>query len=135
MGSWFKMNIQDWANFNNIELPCPVDELSDGYHTFKELYQHRLLLTAHLFNSLHSRFYEWGNGAEVFKSYRHYDGELCFEGGWFIVMSILPGIGQISYHYGNEHWDLFKIPEVEKPPVPFDGHTGADVLERLRQAL
>jgi hypothetical protein len=104
-------------------------------HSFKELYEHRLLLSAHLFNSVYSRFYQWGGGAEAFKSYRHHDGELCFGGGWFIVMAVLPGIGQISYHYEHEHWDLFKIPEVEKLPVPFEGHTGQDVLERLRQAL
>lgn len=37
---------------------------------------------------------------EVHKSYRHADGELCFGGGWFIVMANLP-TGQVSNHYSR----------------------------------
>lgn len=38
-------------------------------------------------------------------------------------------MGVYTYHYQNEHWDLFDIPEIETAPE-WDGHTDKDV-ERL----
>jgi len=120
------------------EMEKVTEDTSDGYHTFKELYEFRKVYNAVLFN-------EWGkiyNGKfeegimdfkpkyDVHKSWKHNDGELCFGGGWFIVLAMLPS-GQISNHYKAGDWDLFKIPEVEKAKYPFDGHTSEDVIERL----
>ena len=118
-----------------------IGELSDGYHTYKELYEFRKVYNAALFN-------EWAENLEtssdfgqalfnvpkynVHKSWRHSDGELCFGGGWFIVSAMLP-TGLISNHYKAEDWDLFKIPEVEKALFEFDGHTSQDVLNRLKK--
>jgi len=75
---------------------------------------------------------EWAKQGmyEVHKSYRHYDGDFCFGGGWFIVVAVLPG-GQISNHYQIADWDLFDIPEKETALYPFDGHTAEDVIKRL----
>ena len=106
--------------------PVAIDEnTSDGYHTFKELYEFRKAYNVALFN-------EWGatGKCHTHKSWRHNDGELCFGGGWFIVVAVLPK-GQISNHYEAKDWDLFTVPEVEKALFEFDGHTGADVIERL----
>lgn len=113
-----------------------TENTSDGYHTFKELYDFRKAYNVALFN-------EWGrkglipnpNGSYhskcyVHKSWKHHDGELCFGGGWFIVVAVLP-TGQISNHYKAEDWDLFQIPETEKALFKFDGHTGQDVIDRL----
>lgn len=129
--------IQDGSKRNRID----ANDVSDGYHTFGQLYDCRLAYNAALFN-------EWGKFGgttynkgtkelepfppkyNVHKSLRHYDGELCFGGGWFIVVAILP-TGQISNHYKVEDWDLFKIPETEKALVEFDGHTTDDVITRL----
>lgn len=110
-----------------------IGGLSDGYHTFDELYEFRKMYNAVLFN-------EWGNPGfdilgvkyNVHKSWKHHDGELAFGGGWFIVSAMLPS-GLISNHYKAEDWDLFKVPEVDKALFEFDGHTGADVLERLKK--
>lgn len=101
-------------------------EISDGYHTFNELYEFRKLYNACLFN-------EWAISKKfsVHKSKKHYDGELCFGGDWFIVVAQLPE-GQISNHYKMDDWNLFKVPETEKALFEFDGHTGKDVLDRLR---
>lgn len=107
-----------------------IDEnTSDGYHTFKELYEYRMLYNAALFN-------EWGRHktVPVVKSKRHGDGELCFGGGWFIVVAKLPQ-GQISNHYELKDWDLFDITEYERVPWEFDGHTPQDVAVRLRAYL
>lgn len=102
------------------------NEISDGYHTFNELYEFRKFYNACLFN-------EWAKQGkyEVHKSIRHYEGEECFGGGWFIVVAILP-TGQISNHYKLQDWDLFSIPESPKALYPFDGHTPQDVLVRLQ---
>ena len=114
-----------------------IEELSDGYHTFKELYDYRMLYNAAFFNSL--AFYDnWADGCwhveyDVHKSKRHSDGEECFGGGWFIVMAELP-TGQISNHYEMKYWDLFKIPEKERANV-WDGHTPQEAAERLRKYI
>jgi hypothetical protein len=115
-----------------------TENTSDGYHTFKELYDFRKAYNVALFN-------EWGSRGlvpspdgnyhskyHVHKSWKHHDGEWCFgkEKEWFIVVAVLP-TGQISNHYEAKDWDLFKIPEVERAKYPFDGHTGQDVINRL----
>ena len=124
------------------EIQIEIDKLdnnkmlSDGYHTFEELYEFRKTYNAILFN-------EWYiNGKySVHKSIRHNDGKMCFAEndadiptGWFIVVAILP-TGQISNHYKMEDWDLFQIPEFEKAKYPFDGHTPSDVIDRLKNLV
>ena len=131
-----------------------INELSDGYHTYDELYEFRKMYNAVLFNEWAINYYEVLKDYEdidikilhpeiqnflniiepkynVHKSWKHHDGELCFGGGWFIVSAMLP-TGLISNHYQAEDWDLFKVPEVEKALYEFDGHTSQDVLHRLK---
>lgn len=112
-------NSIDKLDSNNREL------LSDGYHTFSELYEFRKIYNACLFN-------EWAKQGkfDVHKSKKHYDGSECFGGGWFIVVAILP-TGQISNHYELKDWNLFYCEEVATAKYPFDGHTPQDVLNRL----
>ena len=102
-----------------------MGEVSDGYHTFNELYYYRMLYNAAFFNLLPK---EW-----VHKSKRHHTGEECFGGGWFIVMANLP-TGQISNHYELKDWDLFQIPEKEIADE-WDGHTPQEAAERLYKYL
>ena len=135
-----------------VQVLPSASEISDGYHTFDELYEFRKLYNAVLFNEWASKIvlkrekvdYKGEYGVnfklthreeckyDVHKSWKHHNGELCFGGGWFIVVAVLP-TGQISNHYKAEDWDLFKIPETECAKYPFDGHTGQDVLERLKE--
>ena len=105
----------------------PVDkgEISDGFHTFNELYYYRMLYNAAFFNMLPKEL--------VHKSKKHNDGEECFGGGWFIVMANLP-TGQISNHYELKDWDLFQIPEKERADK-WDGHTPQEAAERLHKFL
>ena len=106
-----------------------MGEVSDGYHTFNELYEYRLLYNASMFNELAKQ-----NLYDVHKSKRHSDGEIPFgDSNWFIVMAELP-TGQISNHYEMKDWDLFDIPEKEIANE-WDGHTPKDVAERLRRFL
>ena len=105
-----------------------IGEMSDGYHSFNELYDFRLLYNAALFN-------EWADSDKyhVVKSKRHSDGKECFGGGWFIVTAQLP-TGQISNHYRLDAWDLFRCEEVENAPE-WDGHTPDDVRDRLERLI
>lgn len=111
----------------DITLPEGVrpSDVSDGFHTFREVYRFRLAYNALLFN-------EWARAGvnQVHKSKRHHDGELCFGGAYFVVVAVLPA-GQITNHYKLEHWDLFKIPEFDTARVPYDGHTPQDTLSRM----
>ena len=102
-------------------------EISDGYHTFNELYEFRKMYNAAAFNA-------WVKEGlyDVHKSKCHSDGLPCFNGGWFIVMAVLPG-GQVSNHYRLEDWDLFQCPEEPFVKHHYDGHGAQDVLNRLEE--
>lgn len=137
-----KANVGDYIikGVNGEFYPCKQDifektylheddmgNVSDGYHTFNELYKYRMLYNAAFFNEL-------GKGdIKVCKSYKHYDGEECFGGGWFIVMAELP-TGQISNHYENRYWELFDVPVLDKA-WEWDGHTPDEASTRLENYL
>ena len=65
---------------------------------------------------------------KCWKSKKHSDGQVCFDGTWFIIGFDTPE-GQYTYHYELKYWDLFKCKELDQAPH-FDGHTDKDV-ERL----
>lgn len=117
-----RVRIKQFAD--GIYMHTSLGEVSDGYHTFNELYDYRMALNAALFNE-----WQFSDNITVCKSKKHSDGELVFGGEWFIVVAELP-TGQISFHYEEKHWDLFNIPEVELSPT-YDGHTPQEALERL----
>jgi hypothetical protein len=133
-----------------IETQILIDELphdektllSDGYHSFNELYEIRKAYNAALFNEWAKQTIknpDFGKKGEppfiykynVHKSLKHNDDSLCFGGGWFIVCAKLPS-GQISNHYPIKDWELFNIPIEEKAKFAFDGHDTNDVIQRLK---
>lgn len=119
--------VNDKGELINTRCDC------DGYHTFDELYDHRIALWIALCRATQKINNEWGEGGcEVWRSKNHSDGEPAFGGTWFVL-----GIGkksgnQITYHLPIEKWDeCFFAETLEKAPE-FDGHTSDDVLERLK---
>lgn len=94
--------------------------ITDGYHTFNDLYKQRLYLTAALFND---------HPALAYKTRRHADGSKPFGGGWFYVEIKTPE-GPYGYHYENQFWDLFDIPERDKAR-PWDGYKPKDATRLL----
>lgn len=99
-------------------------EISDGFHTFAELYDHRHALFIALARS--NRHLAW-------RSREHSDGKPMFE-GYFIAGISLP-TGQISYHLPVALWDHLGDLEdngVEQPA--YDGHSPSDVVQRLLYA-
>ena len=95
-----------------------ISEFMDEYHSFHDLYTQRMYLTALAFNS---------NPSISWKSKEHSDDSMF--PGYFIVGITTPQ-GQYTYHYKLEHWDLFKVPELERAPE-WDGHTSNDVTRLL----
>jgi hypothetical protein len=96
-----------------------IGDLSDGYHTFNELYHHRAILFSVICNE-HPDI-SW-------KSKLHHDGTM-FD-GMFIVGINTPE-GQATYHYDiNPYWDMFRVRELEKAPE-WDGHTSEQAIERI----
>ena len=122
--AWFLLDDITLEQVNNV-----CDLLNHQDSLIQELYEFRLLYNCALFNEWHNQG-KW----EVYKSKRHHDGELCFDGEWFVVVAILP-TGQITNHYNIKDWDLFKIPEYKQVIHEFDGHTSKDVLKRLRELI
>ena len=96
--------------------------VSDGYHTFDELYEHRQWL----FEAL-SRVYR----ECAWISRKHADGS-GFD-GWFVAGIDFPNDSQISYHLPDSMWDVMAQYAIEHERAPWDGHTAAQVVERLRQ--
>lgn len=112
------------------DLGGDLQNVSDGYHTFRELYEHRISLFIAL-------TYVMGNGyqgqTKIWRSRLHSDGSSLE--GWFVM-----GIGflagrQITYHLPMDRWDEvdFRNMETLERAPNFDGHSSADVLVRLKE--
>ena len=125
-------------NATVIADPADPSQISDGHHTFAELYEQRALYHALLLDLALSQRRELAT-----KSWRHHDGEPCFgitEPGkrWFIVTMTLPGLplgaNQITQHYPESDWELFSCPEVTQA-AEWDGHDAAEGNRRMREFL
>lgn len=117
---------------NTIILPdgtkievADTNLVSDGYHTFGELYEHRCLLWAWIVSEI------GGRSRTGFKTRKNDKGEEWE--GWFIAGLHRPG-GQITYHLPNSMWFLVDAPELERN-VNYDGHTSDDVIRLIRTIL
>ena len=97
-----------------------TNNISDGCHTFRELYDHRAKPFSIICNQDFIREDAW-------KSKLHDDGTM-FD-GYFIVGINTPK-GQATYHYEMKYWDYFHIKELHKAPK-WDGHTPNETIERL----
>ena len=97
-----------------------IGDLSDGFHTFNQLYYQRMMLFATIVKQNHDK---------AWKSLRHEGGELCFGGGWFIVGVDTPE-GSYTYHYETNFYSLFDCVELKRGKH-WDGHTEKDVTRLL----
>lgn len=94
-------------------------KVSDGYHTFDELYHHRAILFTVICHD-HAEL--------AWKSRQHDDGTMY--DGMFIVGIETP-MGQATYHYDiDPYWDMFQVKELEHAPK-WDGHTPDQAIERI----
>jgi len=107
------------SNVHTMFVEGQVEQISDGYHTFEELYDHRAKLFA-VICMVYSKI--------AWKSLVHNDGTMY--NGMFVVGIDTPE-GQATYHYNVvKYWALFEIPELKYAPE-YDGHTPAEAINRI----
>lgn len=109
-------DIQDYKKFKLLD----VKKVSDGYHTFDELYQHRAILFSVICNSNDNQNLAW-------KSLLHDDGTM-FEG--MFIVGIQTSLGDYTYHYDLKYWDMFDVETLERAPE-WDGHKPEDITRLL----
>lgn len=93
-------------------------KISDGYHTFDELYYHRMVLFVVICAQ---------NKNRAWKSWKHDDGTM-FDN--YFIVGVETREGQYTYHYHKDHWWLFEVRELERAPK-WDGHKPEDVTRLL----
>ena len=95
-------------------------QVSDGYHTFDELYMHRNTLFLLLMSQ--NRDISWAS--KTHKDGTKYDG-------WFVAGMRL-ATGDVSYHMPDQLWPCIERMGIHNNEQPeWDGHTSEDVLLRL----
>ena len=90
-------------------------DISDKWHTFGDLYYHRMMLTQALSIALEDI---------AWKSKLHADGTM-FDGSFIIGFSS-DEHGDYTYHYDLKYWDLFVVDELKNAPE-YDGHKPEDI--------
>jgi hypothetical protein len=103
------------------ELKIKVDdigEISDGYHTFNELYYHRMILFSVICNTYQDK--SW-------KSWKHEDGTMYDN---YFIVGIETDEGSYTYHYHKDEWDMFRVKEIDFAPK-WDGHMPKDIIRLL----
>jgi hypothetical protein len=103
-----------------------ANDVSDGYHTFGELYEHRCLLYISM-----CAFVNYINKDEIgyiYKTRRNKEG-ITWK-GWFLL-TLNTSFGQISYHIPDKYWNMCNFKEKEFNES-YDGHTSQDVIDRLK---
>jgi hypothetical protein len=111
--------------------------ISDSHHSFQDLYRLGYLLFCHLLDQDTHAWKSWHNAQGTSRP------------GWFLtgthVWCLTPAtqgqsplaynqIEDISYYLPAAYWDLCHV--AERPQAPaWDGHTSADVCDRLERAL
>lgn len=106
-------NIKGIHSFTGVSLKVDGDT-SDGYHTFNELYHHRMVLFSIICNQ---------NKESAWKSKLHADGTMYDD---YFIVGLTTKEGDYTYHYHLDNWDNFDVWEVEKAPE-WDGHTSKDI--------
>ncbi len=119
MGDIGKLNLLIKTICDNNELS--IKDVSDGHHTFRELYKQRLIL----FCTICNLFPELS-----FKSKMHFDEENDPMFNGCFIAGINTPLGVATYHFKLEYWDLFEIPEIERAPK-YDNYKSEDVLNRI----
>ena len=112
------MNTKNLKKILNVDS---VKDYSDGYHTFEELYYHRMMLFAVICNTYKDK---------AWKSKLHYDGTM-FDG--MFIVGVRTSQGHYTYHYNLEYWDEFDVEMIDRAPE-WDGHKPSDIT-RLRSLL
>jgi hypothetical protein len=102
--------------------------VSDGYHTFEELYHHRNILFVKLCKFVHD-----GGKHPVWRSVKQSDGKM--DKGWFIMGVGTLATTQITYHLPIDLWNDTMFAETLEKAPDYDQHTSKDVIDRISKLL
>lgn len=102
--------------------------VSDGSHTFEELYEHRFALFIALCRMLKAG--EFDGPVDVWRSKFHNDNTM-YE-GWFILGINEEAGRQITYHLPMRLWAETSFAAELAHAPKWDGHSPSDVLDRLK---
>jgi hypothetical protein len=91
-----------------------IGQISDGSHTFDELYYHRMMLFAVLCMSYKDK---------AWKAWKHDDGTMYDD---YFIVGITTPRGDFTYHYHKDYWTMFHVKELVNAPE-WDGHTAYDI--------
>ncbi len=98
-----------------------VKQISDGRHTFGELYQQRSMLFISICN-LYPHI-SW-------KSHKHFDEEKDPMYNGDFIAGIYTPLGQATFHLKNKYWDMLKVSELERAPE-YDGYSEEECMLRI----
>ena len=112
-------DLQEAQRIIDERLDASRCKISDGSHTFDELYHHRMVLFAVILKN---------NLDKAWKSKQHADGSMY--DNYFIVGIETPQ-GQYSYHYHMENWEYFADVKYLPNAPEWDGHQPDDVVRLL----
>lgn len=126
----------DYTTLVKQDIYVTPNGVTDGWHTFDDLYKYRAYYNAALVNMIVKEqknidSFINTHKIDVIKSKKHYNGEKCYNGTHFVVMIKTP-YGQISNHYELKYWKLFNCRTVKKA-WKWDGHTMKESIERLEK--
>lgn len=114
-----KQKLVEIQSLIDTNLQLLKGSLNDGYHTFDELYHHRMILFSIILNL---------NKHRSWKSKRHHDGSMYDN---YFIVGIDTDEGQFTYHYHLDNWNYFKnIKELDFAPE-YDGHQPKDITRLL----
>ena len=109
---------------SEMDNPDKMGIISDGYHSFDELYYQRMMLTKTVALAAINKFGKYS----VYRSKLHSDDTL-YKNHFIIAFNTTEG--NFAYHYPMYYWDSFdflkELPKAEK----FDGYTW-DEITRLQ---
>lgn len=121
----FENRMEEEEYFLNVTIKSYKDKglvrtknISDGYHTFGQLYHDRAVLFAVICNTYKDK---------AWKSKKHHDGTMFGADDEMFIVGVETPQGQYTYHYNLEpYWDMYDVMEIEHAPK-WDGHTHEDI--------
>jgi hypothetical protein len=119
----------DTSKVERLEIKgMDTNKVFDGYHTFGELYEHRIILFIALARMASKELrLPW---FPVWRSKLHSDGTM-FDGFFIMGIGKKPG-NQATYHLPiSRFWDATDFAETLEQAPEWDGHTAEQTLERI----
>lgn len=122
-------SIHDAINGLIKQSKVDTNLISDGYHTYGQLYEHRITLYIALCRIIANSTYKFDQ-SPIWRSETMSDGSKW--DGWFLLGMCQESGEQITYHLPMSKWGECNFAETLDKAPEWDHHTSEDVLKRLK---